>query len=160
MIRRKNARKNGPRGGGLSSVIYVRTSSLLEYWESSYSRCGRRRTFAILPVCQCLPPACFECRMSAIAMLGNRWWPQAAKQGGGIRLLAKQFGCTTWKQRSARLHCWRYLYQEYIGNGAASRLERDARVFGHTTMAMNDNDYTPPPTSSVPKGMRGQWSND
>ena len=58
-----------------------------------------------------------------------------------------------------------------------SRHCRDARVYGHTTTAMHDIEYTPPPappTSNVEgvsirsrndvsprKGfMRGQWSND
>ena len=35
-------------------------------------------------------------RISTIAILGDRWWPQTAKQEGDR--ISKQFLCSTWKK--------------------------------------------------------------
>ena len=38
----------------------------------------------------------------AIAVLGNRWWPQAAKKQGDITIIVKSFFVTMEKQRNER----------------------------------------------------------
>ena len=40
------------------------------------------------------------CSDKTIAILGDRWWPQAAKQDEDK--ISKTFVCRTWKQRSKR----------------------------------------------------------
>ena len=37
-----------------------------------------------------------------IAILGDRWWPHAAKQEGDINMTSKTFLCNIWKQRKER----------------------------------------------------------
>ena len=55
-----------------------------------------------------------------IAMLGNRWWPQTAKQDGDRR--SKPFSCNIWKiVMSAQM-----LKVSLLGVGTVLRLERDA----------------------------------
>ena len=43
-----------------------------------------------------------------IAILGDRWWPQKAKQE--TDKISKKFLWNTWKKRSERPKCWRCLY--------------------------------------------------
>ena len=42
------------------------------------------------------------------AILGDRWWPQKAKQE--TDKISKKFLWNTWKKRSERPKCWRCLY--------------------------------------------------
>ena len=55
-----------------------------------------------------------------VAILGDRWWPQAAKQEGDQT--SKRFLCNTWKERNERP---KMLEVSLIknGNGATSRTE-------------------------------------
>ena len=41
-----------------------------------------------------------ECREKTIAVLGDRWWPQTAKQDGDR--ICKHFLCSIWKKRNER----------------------------------------------------------
>ena len=54
------------------------------------------------------------------AILGDRWWPQKAKQEGDK--ISKKFTCKTWEKRNERPKCRRCL----LGVGTVLRLERDA----------------------------------
>ena len=106
-----------------------------------------------------------------VAILGERWWPQAAKQEGNR--IYKKF---IWKQRSERPNVGGVSTRSRHGapsrkgcmvNGqmpkksnkrvrarcrqclpetrrTPSRHCRDAFVYGHTTTAMHDDEYTPP----------------
>ena len=49
-----------------------------------------------------------ESNEETIAILGDRWWPQTAKQEGDT--IIKQFLCNTWKKGDERPKCWRCLY--------------------------------------------------
>ena len=57
----------------------------------------------------------------AIAILGDRWWPQTAKQGGDR--ISKHFLCSIYGKRvmSAQM-----LEVSLLGVGTVLRLERDA----------------------------------
>ena len=96
-----------------------------------------------------------ESSEKTIATLGDRLWPQTAKQDGdGI---SKQFLCSIWKKRNERPHVGGVSIRSRNGapspkgcvvNGAPSRHSRDGRVYGHTTTAMHKLS-TPPPLWSV-----------
>ena len=52
-----------------------------------------------------------ESSQKTIAILGDRWWPQTAKQDGDR--ISRQFLCDIWKKRNERpSKCWRCFYQE------------------------------------------------
>ena len=72
-----------------------------------------------------------DSREKTIAILGDRWWPQTAKQDGDK--ICKRFLCNIWKKRNERLN----VEVAYIRsrNGAPSRKGRV--VNGHTTKASN-----------------------
>ena len=52
-----------------------------------------------------------------IAILGDRWWPQTAKQKGDK--ISKQFICNIWKKRNGRPNVGGVSIRS--GNGAPSR---------------------------------------
>ena len=54
-----------------------------------------------------------------IAVLGDRWWPQTAKQGGDR--ISKQFLCNMWKKRNERPNVGGASLLEVGMNGAPSR---------------------------------------
>ena len=67
-----------------------------------------------------------------IAILGDRWWPQAAKQEGGM--ISKTFLlCTIWKQRMERLSVGGVFIRSR--NGTPSR--KGCVVNGQMTKASN-----------------------
>ena len=62
-----------------------------------------------------------ESSEKTMAILGDRWWPQTAKQDGDM--ISKQFLCSVWKViiMSAQM-----LEVSLLGVGTVLRLERDA----------------------------------
>ena len=61
-----------------------------------------------------------ESREKTIAILGDMWWPQTAKQEGDR--ISKQFVCNIWKS----VICAEMLEVSLFGVGTVLRLERDA----------------------------------
>ena len=57
-----------------------------------------------------------------IAILGDRWWPQTAKQQGGK--ISKKFLCNIWKKRDERPNIGGISIRSTVGT--VLRLERDA----------------------------------
>ena len=53
-----------------------------------------------LDVCDTEEFGRLESSEKSIAILGDRWWPQTAKQG--VDRISKQFLCSTWKKRNER----------------------------------------------------------
>ena len=66
-----------------------------------------------------------------IAILGDRCWPQTAKQDGDR--MSKQFICNTWKKRNERPNVGSVFIRSK--SGAPSR--KGGVVNGHTTKASN-----------------------
>ena len=71
-----------------------------------------------LDVCDIEEFARLESSEETIAILGDRWWPQTAKQDGDR--ISKQFLCNIWKKRNERPNVGG------VGVGTVLRLERDA----------------------------------
>ena len=65
------------------------------------------------------------------AILGDRWWPQTAKQDGDR--ISKQFLCNIWKKRNERPHVGSVSIRSR--NGAPSR--KGCVVNGQMTMTSN-----------------------
>ena len=61
-----------------------------------------------------------ESSEKTIAILGDRWWPQTAKQDGDR--ISKRFLCSMWNKRNERS----MLEVSLLGVGTVLRLERDA----------------------------------
>ena len=76
-----------------------------------------------------------------IAILGDRWWPQTAKQDGDR--ISKQFLCSIWKKRNERPNVGGVSARSR--NGAPSRKERV--VNGQMTKAATNE--SPPLSPSV-----------
>ena len=53
-----------------------------------------------LDVCDMEEFGRLESSEKTIAILGEKWWPQTAKQGGDR--ISKQFLCSIWKKRNKR----------------------------------------------------------
>ena len=70
-------------------------------------------------------------REKMIAILGDRWWPQTAKQDGDN--ICKRFLCNICKKRNERLNVEGVSFRSR--NGAPSRKGR--MVNGHTTKTSN-----------------------
>ena len=66
-----------------------------------------------------------------LAILGDRWWPQAAKQEGDK--ISKRFLCNIWKQRNERPNVGGVSIRSR--NGAPSR--KECMVNGQMTKASN-----------------------
>ena len=73
-----------------------------------------------------------ESREKTIAILGDRWWPQTAKQDGDDRI-NKQFLCNIWKKRNERPNVGGVSIRSR--NGAPSR--KGCVVNGQMTKASN-----------------------
>ena len=58
-----------------------------------------------------------DSREKTIAIQGDRWWPQTAKQGGDM--ICRRFLCSVWKKRNAYLATGGVSIRS--GNGAPSR---------------------------------------
>ena len=71
-------------------------------------------------------------RGKTIAILGDRWWPQTAKQDGDK--ICKRFLCNVWKKRNERLNVEGVSIRSR--NGAPSRKGRS--VNSQTTKASNN----------------------
>ena len=71
-------------------------------------------------------------REKTIAILGDRWWLQTAKQDGDK--IHKRFLCNVWKKRNERPNVGGVSVRS--GNGAQSRKGRV--VNGHATKASNN----------------------
>ena len=78
-----------------------------------------------------------------IAILGNRWWPQTAKQDGDK--MCRRFLCSVWKKRNEYLNAGRV---SLFGVGTVLRLERDERSMGKRRRQAK-HEYAPPPPSSL-----------
>ena len=72
-----------------------------------------------------------ESSEKTIAILGDRWWPQTAKQDGDR--ISKQFLCSTWKKRKERPNVGGVSIRSR--NGAPSR--KGCVVNGQITKASN-----------------------
>ena len=77
-----------------------------------------------------------------IAILGDRWWPQTAKQGGDR--ISKHFLCSTWKKRSEPPNVGGVSVRS--GNDALS--PKGCVVNGQMTKASNKRVRCPPPPPS------------
>ena len=76
-----------------------------------------------------------------IAILGDRWWLQTAKQDGDR--ISKQFLCSIWKKRNERPNVGGVSIESR--NGAPSR--KGCAVNGQITKQAT-NEYAPPPYSA------------
>ena len=72
-----------------------------------------------------------ESSEKTIAILGDRWWPQTAKQEGDK--ISKQFSYNTWKKRNERANVGGVSIRSR--NGAPSR--KGCVVNGQMTKAIN-----------------------
>ena len=72
-----------------------------------------------------------ESSEKTIAILGDRWWPQTAKQDGDR--ISKQFVCSIWKKRYERQNVGGVSTRSR--NGAPPR--KGCVVNGHMTQASN-----------------------
>ena len=75
-----------------------------------------------------------------IDILGDRWWPQTARQEGDK--MSKKFLCNIWKKRSERPNVGGVSIRSR--NGAPSRKGRV--VSGQMTKAKVTYEYAPPPS--------------
>ena len=73
------------------------------------------------------------------AVLGDRWWPQTAKQDGDM--ISKQFLCSIWKKRCERPNIGGGSIRSR--NGAPSR--KECVIHGQITKASNKSLPPPPP---------------
>ena len=73
-----------------------------------------------------------DSREKMIAILGDRWWPQTARQDGDK--ICKMFLCNIWKKRNERLNVEGASIKSR--NGAPSHKGRV--VNGHMTKASNN----------------------
>ena len=100
---------------GQSLVLYTKDGVHMGYHKTSYDYGMQDYEYTHPP----LP-----------AILGDRWWPQTAKQDGDN--ICKRFLCNVWKKRNERLNI------EGIFNSRNSAPFRKGRlVNGHTTKASN-----------------------
>ena len=93
-----------------------------------------------------------------IAILGDRWWPQTAKQDGDR--ISKQFLCSIWKKRNERPNVGGVSARSR--NGAPSRKGRV--VNGQMTKAATNESPPFPPACNInqtlylrSRGMGGTW---
>ena len=84
-----------------------------------------------LDVCDMEEFGRLESSEKTIAILGDRWWPQTAKQDGDR--IRKQFLCNIWKKRKERPNVGGVSIRSR--NGAPSR--KGCVVNGHMTKAIN-----------------------
>ena len=91
-----------------------------------------------LDVCDMKEFGRLESSEKTIAILRDKWWPQAAKQDGDR--ISKQFLCRIWKKRNER----QMLDVSLLGVGTVLRLERDAWSMV-IRLRPATNDYAPPP---------------
>ena len=84
-----------------------------------------------LDVCDMEEFGSLQSSEKTIAILGDRWWPQMAKQDGDR--INKQFTCSIWKKRNERPNVGGVFIRSR--NGAPSR--NGCIVNGHMTKASN-----------------------
>ena len=84
-----------------------------------------------LDVCDVEEVGRLESSDKTIVILGDRWWPQKAKQDGDR--ISKQFLCSIWKKRNERPNVGDFSMMSK--NGARSRKGR--MVNGQMTKASN-----------------------
>ena len=82
---------------------------------------------------------------NTIAILGDRWWPQEAKQDRDKNIYF--FISYTWKQRIGRPNVWEAL-SIWSRNGAPSRNE--CSQWSNDVIRQATNEYPPPPPSASP----------
>ena len=82
-----------------------------------------------------------ESSEKTIAILGDRSWPQTAKQDGDR--ISAQFQCTIWKRRNERPNVGGVPTRS-SRNGAPSR---KACVVNRQILRQATNEYVPPPPS-------------
>ena len=90
-----------------------------------------------------------DSREKTIAILGDRCWPQTAKQDGDN--ICKRFLCNIWKERNERLNVEGVSIRSR--NGAPSRKGRV--VNGHIRLRQATIEYAPPSTFGEGKLLLG-----
>ena len=85
-----------------------------------------------------------ESSEKTIAILGDRWWPQTAKQDGDR--ISKQFTRSTWKKRNERPNVGGVSIRSR--NGAPSR--KGCVINGQITNTSNKRVRPPPPSCHQP----------
>ena len=90
-----------------------------------------------------------ESSEKTIAILGDRWWPQTAKQQGDKikgEKMSKTVSCNKWKKRNERPN----VGGVFIGSRTVPRVERDGWSMAKRLKVSNERAPLPPPRPRLP----------